>query len=158
MVVAGFLMVGFAIALGQMYYVRAKLPEIAAESAAASAEVAHVFEQLIPPADAEPDGPLEKRTLTGGNRSKWKGVETGIEWQRAYMVPGDFGPIAEAYRKRLQGLGWKSFDTTPPSEIQRVFKRGKWIATISSGEWWDYPRRSRVRVRLEWDWRHRTDI
>ncbi len=149
--------VGMAIVFGQMFYARSKLPEIAAEVAAANAEIASVFDELTPPAGAQPDEPVEKRPLIGGRRGKWQGVTTGVRWTGAYMVPGDFGPIAEAYRKRLQGKGWVPFDSTPPSEIQRVFKRGKWITTISGGEWWDHPRRTRVRVRLEWDFLHRTD-
>lgn len=141
----------------QMSYVREKLPVIAAELAAANAEAASVFEQLIPPPDAKPLTELEKRALTGGRRSKWQGVTTGLKWSRKYEVPGDFGPIADGYRKRLQGTGWVSFDDTPASDLQRVFKRGRWIATISGNEWWDHPKRTGVGIQLEWDFRHRTD-
>lgn len=141
----------------QQRYIRGQLPLIAAEVAVANGEVASVFDQLSPPHDAKPLGELEKRPLTGGRRGKWQGVTTGLKWSRRYEVPGDFGPIADGYRKRLQGLGWVSFDDTPPSDFQRVFKRGKWIATLSGNEWWDYPRRTGVTVLLEWDFRHRTD-
>jgi hypothetical protein len=150
-------LIGAAGIAWQMAYVRAKLPAVVAEVAAAEAEVASIFAQLSPPSDAKPLGELEKRTFNGGRRGKWQGVKSGFVWTRKYEVPGDFGPIADGYRKRLQGAGWVSFDSTPASEIQRVFKRGKWIATIGGGEWWDYPRRTGLSIRHEWDFRHRTD-
>jgi len=151
-----FVVVGVAILGGQMWYVRAKLPEVGAELVAAKAEADSVFAQLAPPDGAPPEGEMEKRVSTGGPRGKWQGVESGFVWTQAYMVPGDFGPISEEYRKRLQGRGWKPFDGSAPGQFQRVFKRDKWIATVSGNEWWDHPRRTRVRVRLEWDFRHQT--
>lgn len=152
--VALFVFAGVALVGGQMWYVRAKLPEVTAELAAAKADADRVFAQLAPPDGAPPEGELEKRVLTGGSRGKWQGVESGFAWTQAYMVTGDFPAIAESYRKHLQGRGWKPFDGSAPGQFQRVFKRDKWMATISGNEWWDHPRRTRVRVRLEWDFRH----
>lgn len=148
---------GFALVFGQMYYVRAKLPGVRAEVAAAGEEIEGVFAQLAPPPGGKPLGELETRNFNGGARGKWKGAHSGYLWSRRYEVPGEFGPIADSYRKRLLGAGWVSFDSVPASEVQRVFKRGKWITTISGSEWWDHPRRTGVTIRLEWDFRHRTD-
>lgn len=137
----------------QMYY-RHRLPEVKAALAEADSEGEAIFEKIGVMPGSTPYDAGEKRYGEGGRNSSWQGTPTAITWQREYETPGTFETITEWYRKRLQGEGWVSIDDTPPSIVQREFKRGKWIVKIGRGGEWPHPTRTRIGLELKWSFRH----
>ena len=155
--IVGILLVVGSLLIFQQYYFRQQLPLIRTARAEADREGPALFEEIGTPPGSQPQGGGEKHYGTGGRRSRWQGEETGIVWQRDYETPGNLEAIAEWYRERLLGQGWRSFDDTPPSIVQREFKRGKWIVTIGARGEWPHPTRTRINVELKWDYQYRPD-
>lgn len=155
--IVGILIVVGALMTYQQYYYRQRLPLVRAARVEADREGPAIFEEIGTPPGSEPQGGGEKRYGTGGRRSSWQGEPTGIVWERDYETPGNLETIAEWYRQRLLEKGWRSFDDTPPSIVQREFKRGKWIVRIGARGEWPSPLRTRINVELKWDYQFRAD-
>lgn len=146
------------VALYQRHYIRKHLPLIAEGVAAADKEGPAIFEAVGLPSGSTPYSPMEKRYGTQGRRSMWRGVTSSITWTAEYEIPGEFLPICDWYRKRLFEQGWVSFDDTPPSTVQREFKRGKWFLKLGNRASFTHPTRTRLMIELSWRYFARTDI
>ena len=145
-VIAGFFGGGILLLVGMQMYFRSRLPEVKAAYEAADAQGEAIFEKIGAPPGSKPEAAGEKRA--GRGRNTWQCVPTYIVWEKSYEVPGNFETAIEWYRKNLQGDGWVSADTSPPSIVQRLFKRGPWVLTLGKhGEWPDH---TRVQVELRW--------
>jgi hypothetical protein len=136
----------------QQHYFRQQRPLVEAGVASADEEGPGILEQLGVPPNSQPIEVPEKRYGSQGRRGMGPGAPTSITWWREYEMPGEFETIAGWYRERLQGDGWVSFDDTPPSTVQRVFKRGNWRVTI--GDYGQFPHPTRTRIRVELAWRY----
>jgi hypothetical protein len=128
-------------------------PLIIAEAAVADAEGEAKFEALGVPPRAAPTSPGEKRAITKSPHAP----TSRIVWQREYEFPGAFDPAHEWYRKRLLGEGWKEFRYGPTSELVRMYRKDKWLVTISRMADFDHPPRTRIELQLEWSYWHRQD-
>jgi hypothetical protein len=131
-------------------------PLLAAEMAQAEAEGEQVFARLGTPPGAQPLGPGEKRYGAAGRRSRWNDVGSGLTYEREFDTPGDFASLAAWYREHLPSDGWTLVEQSPPTEVQKIFRKGKWLVTIWSRGDFTHPPRTRLHVRLEWDYWHRT--
>ena len=138
----------------QLYHVKKHRPLIEAELAQAEAEGEGVFERLGVPAGSEALGPGDKRYGARGRKSMSAGVRCGITWEREFDAPGDFASIAADYHARLERDGWRVIDDSPPSTVQHEFKRGKWFVTLWSRGDFTHPPRTKLHVKLEWDYWH----